>query len=77
MLRKVETPGAGRGKSWRWERGKREGERLEKEEPWPSLESEKQSLHWRMTFVKMLMMDLRGSSDRGICPAGPAQRGVK
>lgn len=76
LLRKVETAGVGRGKSWRCERGKREKESLEKE-PWPSLRSEKQNLHQRVTVVKMLMMSLRGSSDREVCPAGPAQRGMK
>lgn len=58
------------------ERGKREKESLEKE-PWPSLKSEKQSLHQGVTMVKLLMMGLRGSSVREICPAGPAQRGMK
>lgn len=58
------------------ERGKIEKESLEKE-PRPSLKSEKQSLHQRVTVVKMLMMGLRGSSVREICPASPAQRGMK
>lgn len=37
----------------------------------------KSKVNQRVTVVKMLMMGLRGSSDREICPAGLAQRGMK